>query len=149
MIMMQLHLPCSLKLLPHQQHDQHRPSASNGQRASGHLGSSGDAAAPDGSPAKLGGSGYAIDCVVRFRQGRRRCCSVGGEDLLLALLLLLWWCLLLLSVRPCSRLLLLLFLVLWWLPSRFEGSPLLPRIALEDVEDDNFFPTSGAGASAQ
>lgn len=86
MIMMQLHLPCSLKLLPHQQHDQHRPSASNGQRASGHLGSSGDAAAPDGSPAKLGGSGYAIDCVVRFRQGRRRC-SVGG-DLLLAPLLL-------------------------------------------------------------
>lgn len=77
MSMMQLHRPCSFHPLPHQQQFQHRLSASNGHRDSGHLGSSGDAAAYDGSPWKLGGSGYAPACVVRLRQGLR----FGAADL--------------------------------------------------------------------
>ncbi|CAN8095110.1 unnamed protein product [Discula destructiva] len=71
MIIIQLHLPCTFHPLPHQQQFQHRLSASNGHRGSGHLGSSGDMAAVDGLPSKLGGIGYAIDCIVRFRQGLR------------------------------------------------------------------------------
>lgn len=70
MIMMQLHRPCSFQPLPHQQQFQHRLSTSKGHRESGHLGSSGDDAAYDGS-LKLGGNGYALACVVRLRQGLR------------------------------------------------------------------------------
>lgn len=71
MIMMQLHLPCSFQPLPHQQQFQQRLSTSKGHRESGHLGNSGEDAAYDGSPSKLGGSGYALACVVRLRQGLR------------------------------------------------------------------------------
>jgi hypothetical protein len=47
-----------------------------------HLGSSGLDAAADGLPWKLGGSGYAMDWLVRLRHGRR----LVGELLLLSLL---------------------------------------------------------------
>lgn len=103
MIMMQLQRPYSLNLLPHQQQFQHRLRCSNGQLASGHLGSSGLPAAVAGLPSKLGGIGYAIDCAVRLRQGLRLeedDDEDDDEDLLpflsfsfpLPLLLLLLWC---------------------------------------------------------
>lgn len=83
-IIIQLHRPCSFHPLPHQQQFQQRLSTSNGHRGSGHLGSSGDDASLVGSPSKLGGSGYAIACAVRLRQGLR----LGGDRLRSVALLL-------------------------------------------------------------
>lgn len=100
MIITQLHLPCSFHPLPHQQQFQHRLSASNGHLGSGHLGSKGDRAAMDGSPSKLGGMGYAIDCMVRLRQGLR---LLEGDDLLLLLLMGFLPLLLLLLLLLLSR----------------------------------------------
>lgn len=80
MIMMQLQRPCSFHPLPHQQQFQHLLRCSKGHRGRVHLGSRGLDAAVDGLPWKLGGSGYAMDWLVRLRHGRR----LIGELLLLS-----------------------------------------------------------------